>query len=670
MLRQFIANQPVKRKLIYLIALPVLILLWLAVERVIESYDAYQDYSEFSAVSEIGISGLSIIHDMQKERGMTASFIGSNGQKFQQELPAQRIKVNDMITAFKADFESEKDALREETRTLIENVITGLSEVNNVRSNVDAFQYNVSTSLAAYTAIIEKILTINAYAVSHAPSRITANGANALWNVTLSKEKAGLERGLMSGVFAQDEFKGPQKSRFIKLNAESETYWSIMKLYLGKDSMGDIVDIESNSAYGEVQSMRAIATEKDSGFGVDSPGWFGAATKVIDLKRNKEISLGNESREYNTTNLSSLKNILIWTVIGTLAALFATIFITYTVVEQVRQSVSNVSKTLKSLSEGHLDIEFKKNSEDEFGDISEYIDSYRQDLLNIIRGVKSNTSDVAQAAPEISDASMSLSSSVTEQAANLEESAAALEELSAAVQGNAESANKTLAIATSAAKNASETSSAVMETVEAMRAITKKVSLIEDIAYQTKILALNASIEAARAGEHGKGFTVVADEVGALAASSRESAGEINELAKRCREIAEESGHLLGNMVPEIEETAELVQSISQASSEQAVGINEIKEAVQHMDSATQSNAAMSEELAATSENLTERARELYTAVEFFNTGEDTVSSSISNIKIVKPQIHSSPSSSKNSKRNAEPDIDGDEWDESSFEEF
>ena len=140
-----------------------------------------------------------------------------------------------------------------------------------------------------------------------------------------------------------------------------------------------------------------------------------------------------------------------------------------------------------------------------------------------------------------------------------------------------------------------------------------------------------------------------------MAASSRESAGEINELAKKSVEIAERAGSLLENMMPNIERTADLVEDISVASKEQAIGINEIKEAVIQMDSATQSNAAMSEQLAATSEGLTDRSRDLMKEMEFFT---------------VNVTNFNKPNTIYIEAKNSSFMDDEEEWDESSFKEY
>ncbi|MCP4129031.1 MAG: methyl-accepting chemotaxis protein, partial [Gammaproteobacteria bacterium] len=150
------------------------------------------------------------------------------------------------------------------------------------------------------------------------------------------------------------------------------------------------------------------------------------------------------------------------------------------------------------------------------------------------------------------------------------------------------------------------------------KTIASKISLIEDIAYKTNLLSLNAAIEAARAGEHGKGFAVVATEVRKLAETSRLTAEEINGLASGSVDIAEQAGKLLEEMVPNIQKTADLVQEISAASGEQSSGVTQINDSMTQLDKATQQNASASEELAATSEELSGQAEQLQQSVAYF----------------------------------------------------
>jgi methyl-accepting chemotaxis protein len=194
--------------------------------------------------------------------------------------------------------------------------------------------------------------------------------------------------------------------------------------------------------------------------------------------------------------------------------------------------------------------------------------------------------------------------------------------MNATVSQNAENTSQTEKMATMSAKQAKEGGSQVTQTVTAMRNIADKIGIIEDIAYQTNLLALNAGIEAARAGGHGRGFAVVASEVRKLAGRSEVAADEIRELAKVSIVVAESAGDLLSEIVPNIGKTAELIKGINTSNEEQASGIGQISSAMIQLDTVTQNNASMSEELSATSEEMAAQVQSLSDMMAFFKVEE------------------------------------------------
>ena len=243
-------------------------------------------------------------------------------------------------------------------------------------------------------------------------------------------------------------------------------------------------------------------------------------------------------------------------------------------------------------------------------------------LRNTLREIHISSDSLASASEQISASSQSLSHTATEQATNVDETSAAVEEITATVAQNSQNARVTDDIASQASSHAQKSGVAVKETVSAMKRIAEKIGIIDDIAYQTNLLALNAAIEAARAGEHGKGFAVVAAEVRKLAERSQTAAHEIGTVASGSVTLAEQAGHLLDELVPSIQKTAELVQEISSASKEQTVGLEQINNSISQLSQATQSTASASEELSATSEEMNAQALKLRDFIRYFKIGE------------------------------------------------
>lgn len=355
--------------------------------------------------------------------------------------------------------------------------------------------------------------------------------------------------------------------------------------------------------------------------------------KNIELGLNSKQGLLGEMREVVHKTEGNLKNIniMIINVINNKKSsefMFSLVEVAVVIVflilgalvisRNILRPIKVIQNAMDGFGSGDLTYRLPDLGNDEIGETGKSLNTFMDKISEVLIEVNGGATQLSTASQQVSETAQALSSTSSEQAASVEETSAALEQMGASIQQNAENAKTTDNLATSTSMQANEGGGAVKETVEAMSTIASKITVIEDIAYKTNLLALNAAIEAARAGEHGKGFAVVADEVRKLAERSQNSAQEISALATNSVKVAEQAGNLINEMVPNIQQTADLVQEISAASDEQSAGVEQLNSAVNQLDKAAQHGASSSEELAATSEEMTSQVEELRNTIGFF----------------------------------------------------
>jgi len=294
--------------------------------------------------------------------------------------------------------------------------------------------------------------------------------------------------------------------------------------------------------------------------------------------------------------------------------------------------VDDIRKVLAAMAEADLTTRMNDRHQGAFAETCAHMNSALDHLVSTLNSIREGAASVQVAASEIAAGNLDLSRRTEHQAASLEETAASVEQMTATIRQsvtNVQSANQLAQAAGEVAKKGDAT---VGEAVVTMSEISKAsaqildiINVIDSIAFQTNILALNASVEAARAGEQGRGFAVVATEVRSLSQRSSGAAKEIRNLitgtveqVKRGADAVDRAGSQMGEILSSVLKVIEIMGQIATASAEQGHGIEQINQAITNIDDSTRQNAAMVEEITSAASSLDDQAHQLRNAVDVF----------------------------------------------------
>lgn len=547
-----------------LVAIPLMAITYYSAAQIMRDAAAVSEMEKIIQLTDLAGQISALVHESQKERGMSAGYIGSKGAKFADKIRAQHKLTDEKLAAYKSLLSKiDTRVYGDNFNQSIESIFTRMQKLGTVRNAVLNFNYSLGKAVKYYTRNNAELLHLVDQIIHLSHNAEITTETTAYVNFLQSKERAGIERAVLANTFGANKFAPGFKNKFITLMAKQDAYMGNFLTLTNPHHKQLYEQTVTGQAIGEVERMRKVAMENDADFGTDPVYWFTTISKKINMLKKVDDQLAHDLRAHAVSIKAAAFSHLVMSLIIMAAVIIITSVLAFVMYKGICGPIYILRDTIRAIEENDdLTIRVTNVTHDEIGSVSHRLNMMLDKFVALTQQVVSIGNEVTEESEKVAAIAQMSAQKIDHQNSETEQIASAMTEMNLTVQEVAKSA-AVASDATHTALNETKSGQAtVQNTTDVIRKLAEQIEqasstisvlkhdseaigsvldVIKEIADQTNLLALNAAIEAARAGEQGRGFAVVADEVRTLASRTQQSTLEIEAMIEKLQKGAQDS---------------------------------------------------------------------------------------------------------------------------------